>query len=562
MKLKNLILGAWTCAAFAACSNDATEVPGKPAVFGQDEAYVAFNIVSANGQSTRGEANNPPFYYGTEAEESNVSSAEFYFYDANGIFVTSASGWNEGATNGSDSETDNTIEHVGSPVVLLQGLKDKSYPSYVVVLLNVPAGFELGATLEEAQKTLAGGIKNGTDFYMSSSTFSGNDAAGYWFATAVSESNFTQEPPTDQDLTDNAVNVYVERLAAKVGLQFAASAEVSDNKVTLAKYTVDGVKKDLVLEIVGWGLNATAKDSYMMKNVPAWTTDLGFTWNDAANYRSYWALSYNYGTGEYPSNYGETVEGGVSDIKEKTLNYISWNDASAGISDVLYCPENTNSVEILTQEAFNPVVTSALIAARISGGEDLIRYDNSLYSKEGYAARVLNKARLNKIWTLAAEDEITGDKTYRTADESDLEVVYLYDGRISMQFTATAKELEWYLDENGDGDPIENIDALLSNIGSAECYKGGMMYYSIPIEHLRNGKWSIGDNGIEVNEGDYGVVRNHYYRITVSKIENLGAAVYDPSENIVPNDEDNTTYCLSSVINILSWKIVNQSVTL
>ena len=51
---------------------------------------------------------------------------------------------------------------------------------------------------------------------------------------------------------------------------------------------------------MGGGLNATAKDSYIVKNIEtAWSdADLGFVWNDAVWFRSYWGKSYNYGKQE------------------------------------------------------------------------------------------------------------------------------------------------------------------------------------------------------------------------------------------------------------------------
>ena len=87
------------------------------------------------------------------------------------------------------------------------------------------------------------------------------------------------------------------------------------------------------------------------------------------------------------------------------------------------------------------------------------------------------------------------------------------------------------------------------------------MYYNIPIEHLRNdGKYT--DENYEDKEGNYGVVRNHYYIIEINSISNLGKAVNDPKENIVPNDDDTKNYYVAAKINVLSWKVVRQTVEL
>ena len=87
------------------------------------------------------------------------------------------------------------------------------------------------------------------------------------------------------------------------------------------------------------------------------------------------------------------------------------------------------------------------------------------------------------------------------------------------------------------------------------------MYYNIPIEHLRDdGKYN--DSDYVQKEGNYGVVRNHYYIITVNSIRNLGKAVNVPDERIIPNDDDVKNYFVAAKINVLSWKVVRQSVDL
>ena len=49
------------------------------------------------------------------------------------------------------------------------------------------------------------------------------------------------------------------------------------------------VQRRIVYAMSELGLNATAKDSYIVKNIETtWSdTDLGFAWNDAVRFRSY-----------------------------------------------------------------------------------------------------------------------------------------------------------------------------------------------------------------------------------------------------------------------------------
>lgn len=80
------------------------------------------------------------------------------------------------------------------------------------------------------------------------------------------------------------------------------------------------------------------------------------------------------------------------------------------------------------------------------------------------------------------------------------------------------------------GDNATNdVNAYLAKqIGHAQIHKGGLTYYYFPIRHLGNGG--------ETNAGYYGVVRNHIYNCTITKIAGLGTAVYDPKEVIYPEN--------------------------
>ena len=84
------------------------------------------------------------------------------------------------------------------------------------------------------------------------------------------------------------------------------------------------------------GLNATAKDSYIVKNIEtAWSdADLGFVWNDAVWFRSYWGKSYNYGKqdGKYPD---VSAEAAVAEY----LNYINADKLTKQFGQSAYCAE-------------------------------------------------------------------------------------------------------------------------------------------------------------------------------------------------------------------------------
>ena len=79
----------------------------------------------------------------------------------------------------------------------------------------------------------------------------------------------------------------------------------------------------------------------------------------------------------------------------------------------------------------------------------------------------------------------------------------------------------------------------------------GDAYFYVPIKH------NVAGQDLE------GVVRNHFYQLSVNSISGLGTPVYDPSEKIEffekPTDEE---YYIAAKIQILKWNIVSQDVAL
>ena len=78
----------------------------------------------------------------------------------------------------------------------------------------------------------------------------------------------------------------------------------------------------------------------------------------------------------------------------------------------------------------------------------------------------------------------------------------------------------------------------------------GKCYYYVDVEHF-------GSEGYEV-----GIVRNHWYDISINSIKGLGTPVFDPTEDIVPGRMEEENYYLAAEVKILKWKMVSQNVDL
>ena len=592
MQANKFFLGLLACVALCACSNDESEIiTGGIPQFSGDEAYINVRLSDA-GSLTRATDGN--YEYGT-ADEQAVQNAYFYFYDANGVFVSEGSAWTEGTAN--EGTPAGNIEFKSNNVVVLKGLTKKNYPKYMVTVLNRPVGFQAPSTLNEMEKMLSGGIvaeNGGTNYFVMSTTSWGgqkdadnNDMA--YFVTEVKESNFTPEPISETN-SGNYVTVYVERLAAKVTLDVSSSlkaTEINGKKYYEIQATVAGEGNDggvnagsgdmavenLYVELLGWRLNATAKDSYIVKNINEdWENtaggELGFVWNSPADFRSFWGMSYNYGAtdGNYPTSYS-----GAADCKY--LDYVNLKDESdnhlVDFGKNAYCAENTNTSTIVTGN-YPSAVTSILLKARVCDNEgnplDLVRFNGVLYKEDAFIDYILNVMKAKNKWNVWIETTQgdAGDKSYGQLDATYVELANVGDGEVKIQLNDKAEAAKLY--SKGDDNQmtlitsLENINADLSTESAdAIGYKGGEMYYNIPIEHLNNSVVSGGS----IPEAKYGVVRNHHYVVTVNKLENVGKGIFDPEEVIIPGkDDDGDIYYVGANINILSWKIISQSVDL
>ena len=95
------------------------------------------------------------------------------------------------------------------------------------------------------------------------------------------------------------------------------------------------------------------------------------------------------------------------------------------------------------------------------------------------------------------------------------------------------------------------IETALNNLGTAWCWKDGKSYFYVDIEHFGTAPENIG------------VIRNHIYKLQITSIKGLGTPVFDPSEDIVPQPTPNEPKSyVAARINILKWKVVNQTVEL
>ena len=297
---------------------------------------------------------------------------------------------------------------------------------------------------------------------------------------------------------------------------------------------------------------------------------------------------------------------------EYTLIYRSWN-AFEKRSDDKYTPENTWSATLLTEQdpASSPwlrcgthvIVTAQLLMDDLDSG-----VDRSSADANGYLKGVSDKYQSNGLWwteqslleqsvaTLLSNvyysDTQTGlrnileggrlSELINNDPDNPLDEEYpLADGQgnpITVSEAGDWFELSPAFIKGGDGWVTLHLkagerlqarhrDGSLTAVSESQVasyiyhftnrarhYKEGRMYYAIGIKHNPESKHFT--QGSAVETGSYGVVRNHWYRLTITSIEKPGVPVDDPDQPIIPNPEPDDK-SLGVEVEILPWHVVD-----
>lgn len=130
------------------------------------------------------------------------------------------------------------------------------------------------------------------------------------------------------------------------------------------------------------------------------------------------------------------------------------------------------------------------------------------------------------------------------------------DGRVTIKGKQTL-----YYKEGNSYKPLTDgqLVSLVYNYSQpAKHFNQGMMYYAIPVQHLKGvskGSRVEIDKNNSYDLGQFGVVRNHWYRFNVKSVSGFGIPVDDPDQPIIPSPEDD--YYVAFEIVILPWHVID-----
>lgn len=499
MKTKGLFLSALMMGAvLAGCSSDndvMNNEENKSAAKG--DSYIAVNIVNPGvGSRAADDA------VGTD-EENEVKSALFVFFNDNGGFVQAESvdvsefSWNDGG--------EGPASKVSNAVIVLS--KPTTYPSKVVALLNTGLSVTdvKDKNLSDIQGISGDYIDTTNGFAMSNSAYlqDGNNMV----ATPLTDANIQSSEALAKE---NPVTITVERVLAKVSIAENESLSVTGKDVKL-----DGANITLEPEIVGYQIVQTNPKSYLLKNIDG--INATWNWNDDANFRSYWANSY----------------------EPEAYTYYSYKDVVEDGTNLAYCHENTSGEETATT-----LLVAAKIKAEGKDAETIIKYKGMYYTEKGLNTYINSQL----------------SECYYTVDANDSQVAKSNDWSNYLKVQASSEEgaKPWAVEIVLDGQPatataeeVAAAQVIIDGLDKGMQWTDGDAYFYVPIKH------NVAGQDLE------GVVRNHFYQLSVNSISGLGTPVYDPSEKIEffdkPTDEE---YYIAAKIQILKWNMVSQDVAL
>ena len=567
--MKKYLFIALAALGFVACADNTDDVKF-PAHNGElEESYIAINLMAAD-VDTRAAEDTYGYELGTDAER-KINSAHFFFFDENGnpFNVNGAPATASGGDKNhmalviSEATTSNmpNVSDIKEAVLVLNTYKGV-YPSKIVAVLNwTPA--DRAYSLAELHDVMATLGNNDDGYVMTNSVYM--DGAGKVVdATPLTVANIK----TSAEAAIAApVDIYVERIAAKVVLTAGGKIEGTENIFDTQKNSTPIVALgeastiDVYVKLFGWELYNDYATTNLLKDIDNWdVATLGLTWNDIPYYRCYWAASQavdpedsfswsytNYASMGFPTANGFKVA----------------SDASYAAGTYTYCGENTT-----TDYRTRVILKGQLMQKNGDNYEpiELARWYGTEYAGN-YALRI---AVANSIkYTLYYYDE--ENSKYVSVTPEDLQCVKgkIVDANaksyeVGFQLSTDGAVKTWYKYDSekgyvvmGDnaiaGDNAAKANAYLATVEPALLYAEGMTYYSVDIKHL----------GATGKTAEYGVVRNHVYQIDIESIKGYGSPIYSGLDFIVDQPEypveDEASY-VAARINVLSWKVVKQGV--
>ena len=578
--MKKYLFLAVALLGLVSCAKDDIANGNNPIHNGEiEESYIAINLSAS--ENTR--ADGGVYVEGAEAERA-VKTAHFFFFKDGAPFpvnitngtVTSPGGTinHLSATLSGSTSGMNNVSDIKDVVLLLSNYKGE-YPNQIVAVLNwnpEPTKAYYLSDLEAAVN-IATEYDEIDYFVMSNAVYATTDKK-IMNATPLTADNIKT---TEADALAAPVNIYVERVAAKVVVTTAdGKTKINLNKPVSTNQLVGGVntlvETPVFAQLLGWELHNDIPQSYLLKQIdPTWEDmALGFTWNDAPWFRSYWATSLplpipNPVIESFKMSYATPLPAGFATEYGFAIgNNVNVGTANETAKSFTYVGENTNG-----QAAGTKVILKAKLVNEAGDALEIASWYGNKYLGENNLRTAVANTLKYTLFYKESEDKYVG------IEPEDLQCVAggtadaptgVAANEVYFQLSDAGKTKDWYKLVNGEYKPVasdlnsdvNSVDAtndyLKTYVQPGILYKNGETFYYVDIKHL----------GAPSSTAEYGIVRNHIYNIIINSIGGYGSPIYIGHSNLItpgyPEVPDAEESYVSAKINILSWRLVSQEV--
>mgnify|MGYP002656507905 CR=1 FL=1 len=569
----------------ASCSSE--DVAGVDAQNGKGTtSFLAVNIenVGSAPASRSYQQGDGTYEDGTEAE-SKINNVRFYFFNGDGtpyLLVNKNSekqpvNFLDQTVETDGNDHDHTAETKTKAVLVLNG-ETKAVPASVIAVINPEVldntTLQSGTMTLSELRTSATGSKfydktNG--FVMSNSVYesAGQDVC----STPVANSVFA----TSEDAMKNPVDIYVERVNAKVNAKIDADyqrtgeTEKAWTKNADGKYQIEVGSIDVttyadntnaaptkntypVYAVVqGWQLaDADGKAEVCKQIKTSWYAgELGISpWTTSDYHRCFWSKSVPFTSG---------AQGGANHPVNPKFTDITQSLSGEFSAEPVYTLPNTPDQVVTNPTTSLNTLTKLIVAAKLvykdkNGNYNpaqVCQYRGLTYLGEDAVKKQIvgGFAKYFKKTATGYQSIEASDITFKTVPGSsevkDYEVVATLASNVGELYVKDGETTYKTVSK-------DDVNAALAKEEAQVRSTEGATYYYTPIKHL----------GTAGSLGEYGIVRNHSYQVTIQNIKGFGTPVYDPDKEIdpmIPSDEN--TY-LAASIKVLSWRVVSSKVDL
>lgn len=401
-------------------------------------------------------------------------------------------------------------------------------------------------------------------FTMSNSTYLDGNNVVCAAEIDIDESKIFKTPEeVNKAINENPQNAiaigYLERVAVKYTIEFNKdfwNNNVLKNQIKINVYDPIGdiQGRDLQIKVLGYGLGGLEQSSYLFKKIT--NENYYEEWNKCEEHRSLWSEDPNYDLNQknlkhYPHQFRNTDDGTTDSIRSydtstAVLKYISFNEAKDNITKNIYTLENTYFDPGMKggnwiwpwNKTPNSVATHLILACQASLEETLYKdKDGIFYTSEEdlleAKLQTFNNISSYELWIYINNNSITEKATSLNLALSPANIP---GGDGQSLIISENPDAKYYLLSQDPKEDLSNVDAVIINelffelIGPIDTFTEGKMYYAMPIPHkvphINEYSWK--------SLGDIGVVRNNWYDITIGEIIELGTAVHDPTQPIIP----------------------------